>query len=438
VTRPHLYWSASFRIRQYVRGSLWVVPFIGGIVGWGLSFAAVWAQEAASGASPWKYTPDTALTLLTAIVGATVGLTGFVVTVSVLVVQMATGTFSARYMRIWYRDRTLKAVLAVLIGTFIFSFSLLRRVEDPENVPNLGVSACGFLLGAGIVLFLVFLDRAVHRLRPVAVADLVARAGRVSMRSVAAIASSPRRKSDDDAITALVQRPAAFVVRSPRAGAIQAIHEAGLVAFARQHDSVVVLPHAVVNIVSRGGSLLQVHGDVTATPMLERSLARMVALGAERTIDQDPAFALRVLVDVAIRALSPAVNDPTTATQVIDHLEDTLTLIGSTPGLDGRWEFHDDEGELRLVVPAQRWDDYLSLGVTEIREYGSTSVQVVRRLRAMLLALRESVLPENAAAVERELAALEQMIARSFAGSVDAELAATWDRQGIGGARSLA
>jgi uncharacterized membrane protein len=274
-------------------------------------------------------------------------------------------------------------------------------VEDPAKVPNFGVTACGFLLGAGIVLFLVFLDRAVHRLRPVAVAALVAKSGRDSLRSVAAIASSPRRKSEDEEVRAVLERPAAFVARSARPGAIQAIHAAGLVAWAREQDCVLVLPHAVGIFVSRGTPIVQVHGDVTHTPMLERSLARMVALGAERTIDQDPAFALRVLVDVAIRALSPAVNDPTTATQVIDHLEDTLTLIGTTPGHDGRWEFHEEDGELRVIVPAQRWDDYLSLGVTEIREYGATSIQVVRRLRAMLLALSESVLPEYAPAPTR-------------------------------------
>ena len=89
-------------------------------------------------------------------------------------------------------------------------------------------------------------------------------------------------------------------------------------------------------------------------------------------------------------------------------------------------------------MPAQRWEDYLSLGVTEIREYGATSIQVVRRLRAMLLALRESVLPAYAAAVEQELATLERAVAGSFGDTVDAELAAAWDRQGIGGPRALA
>ena len=101
------------------------------------------------------------------------------------------------------------------------------------------------------MLFLVFLDRAVHRLRPVAVAALVAKAGRRSLRKVAAIASSPKRQADDDEIRALAARPPAFVARSGRPGAIQALDERGLVAWAREQDCVLVLPHAVGDFVSQ-------------------------------------------------------------------------------------------------------------------------------------------------------------------------------------------
>jgi uncharacterized membrane protein len=437
VIRPHLYWSSSFRVRQYVKGSLWVVPMVGGLVGYGLSWLASWAERAGDLPSAWTYSPSTALTVLTTIVAASVGLTGFVVTVAVLVVQTATGTFSARYLRLWYRDGMLKAVLAVLIGTFIFSFALLRRVEDPDTVPNLGVTLCGFALGAGAVLFLVFLDRAIHRLRPVAVAALVARSGRESFRSVAALASHERLAGDDE-IRALLAGTPAFVARSRRAGAIQAFDQRALVAWARSHDCVLVVPNAVGDFVSRGNPLVEVHGDAESSAMTERVLARLFVLGTERTVDQDPAFALRVLVDVAIRALSPAVNDPTTATQVMDHLEDTLAEIGGTRGLDGRWEFADEDGQLRVVMPAQRWEQYLSLGVTEIREYGATAIQVVRRLRALLLALRDAVLPEHAAAVEEELERLEHSAAHGFGDTVDRDLSGAADRQGIGGARALA
>ncbi len=123
--------------------------------------------------SRWAYSVGTAEAVLAAVVGASVALTGFVVTVSVLIVQMATGTFSARYMRLFYRDGLLKAVLAVLVGTLTFSYWLLRRVEQ-DSVPGFGVTLAGLLLVCGVLLFLFFLDRSIHRLRPVAVASLVA------------------------------------------------------------------------------------------------------------------------------------------------------------------------------------------------------------------------------------------------------------------------
>ena len=103
--------------------------------------------EDAIGDLGWTYSSGTGETVLTTIVTSAVGLTGFVVTVSVLVVQMATGTFSPRYMRLWYRDPVLKGVLAVLVGTFTFSFTLLRRIES-DSVPDLGVTLAGAFWGS--------------------------------------------------------------------------------------------------------------------------------------------------------------------------------------------------------------------------------------------------------------------------------------------------
>ena len=99
--------------------------------------------------------PSTTSTVLSAIIGAMAALTGFVVTVAVLVVQMVIGTFSARYMRLWYRDPVLQATLALLAGTLAFSFSLLRRVET-NFVPDIGITVAGVLVAAGLVLFLLF------------------------------------------------------------------------------------------------------------------------------------------------------------------------------------------------------------------------------------------------------------------------------------------
>jgi uncharacterized membrane protein len=159
----------------------------------------------------------------------------------------------------------------------------------------------------------------------------------------------------------------------------------------------------------------------------------MIALGRERTLDQDPAFALRILVDIAIRALSPAVNDPTTATQMIDHMGALLFGLGSVDP-EGRGIFAGPDGQVRLAIPTRSWEDYLDLGVHEIRQYGRTSPQTCRRLRALLIDLEDRVLPEHRPAVRRQLVILDRTVTEAFTDSDEREFALREDRQGIGGA----
>ena len=376
----------------------------------------------------WTYSASTATTVLAAIVGAMVALTGFALTVSVLGVQMATGTFSARYMRILLRDPMLKWLLAVLVGTTTFSFALLGRTES-QDVPDFGVTVAGGLVLVGLILFLVFLDRFLHRLRPVAVAEFVARAGKRAFEQVVAAAAS---REAPDVLPPDFQSPVGpvRVVRSAGPGAIQALDGRGLVRYARANRCRLVLRHTVGDFVPEGAALVEVYDNDPGADADER-LRGMIALGEERTIEQDPAFAIRIMVDIAIKALSPAVNDPTTAVQVVNYLGDTLRMVGSTP--PPARSAGDAAGSGDVLVPVRRWGEFLSLGVTEIREYGCSSVQVMRRLRAVLEELRESVLPERRAAVDAELARLEATVERHFSGTADLDLATVPDPQGIGG-----
>lgn len=424
-------WSVAFRLRRYVRESLWIVPFIGGALGWLFGFASTESGAVVDLSTRWQYSASTAEAVLAAVVAASVGLVGFVVTVSVLIVQMATGTFSARYMRIFYRDWAFKAVLGVLIGAFTFSYTLMRHVEA-DSVPNFGVTIAGLILGLGILLFVIFLDRAIHRLRPVAVAALVAKAGRRALREVLEAAARPGAPA---VVPTPYQPPGqpVLVVRMLRGGAIQAIDVDGLGSWAHANESLVVLRHPIGDFISAGSPLIEVYGRA-AEPAADSQLRAMVALGVERTIEQDPAFAVRIMVDIAIRALSPAVNDPTTAVQVIDHLEDLLREVGQVDLSDTGAPL--DDMPSGLVVPVRRWADYLTLSVTEIRQYGATSIQVVRRLRAMLEELAESVLPERREAVLSELARLDEAVGERWRGTADLDLAGVADRQGVGGPAS--
>jgi len=169
-----------------------------------------------------------------------------------------------------------------------------------------------------------------------------------------------------------------------------------------------------------------------ANPKDAQRLRTKLALGEERTIDQDPAFAIRVMVDIAIRALSPAVNDPTTATQVINHIGALLFGIGGRETGE-RGEYRDSDGAVRLTLPARSWRDYLELGLSEIRQYGATSPQVCRRLRALLVDLQTSVPTVNRTAVAEQLVRLDRTISTSFLDTEDRSLASLEDSQGIGG-----
>jgi uncharacterized membrane protein len=279
------------------------------------------------------------------------------------------------------------------------------------------------------LLFLLYFDRFLHRMRPVAVAAQLADQGRHAFEEWMEEAARP----DTSFVARGSWTPATaptFVLRSTRSGTIQAVDTAGLTAFARRHSCLVVFRHSVGDFVPVGAAILEVHGSTLPGAVSQR-LSGMVALGAERTIEQDPAFAIRVMVDIAIRALSPAVNDPTTAVQVLDYLEETLRLVGAAARpADGA---STDLLATGVVMPVRTWPEFLALGITEIREYGATSIQVTRRLNAMLEELAELVLPENRAAVDEEIRRLEATVAAVYTSSVDLDRAGAPDPQGIGG-----
>lgn len=420
-------WARAFQLRQGAKASMWLVPLAGLVAGVFLAEAALVVGRIEWIPPKWHYSATTASSVLSAIVGAMIALLGFVVTIGVLVVQQATGTLSPRYMRLWYRDRLQKAVLATFTGTFAFAFSLLRTIES-DSVPDLGVTLAGLAVAVSLLLLLVYLNRFTHILRPVAVADLVGRMGE-DVLTGSAVSSGTGTRPDAEAV--LPGEPVTGI-RAEHGGAIQAFDVAGLTALAERHDCVFVMPHLVGDFVPPGAALVEVHGGSPAPD--PRRIRGHVALGAERTIEQDPAFALRILVDIAIRALSPAVNDPTTAVQVLNHIEVFLHTAGRA-GLRRRHVHSDRHGRPRLVVPGQSWEDYLELAVTEIHAYGVQSIQVCRRLRALLEGLLDTVPEPFRPAVRTQLRLLEDSVERQFHDPVSRAMARVSDRQGIGGGR---
>jgi len=151
-------------------------------------------------------------------------------------------------------------------------------------------------------------------------------------------------------------------------------------------------------------------------------------------MEQDPRFAFRILVDIANKALSPGINDPTTAVLALDQIHRLLMYVGKRR-LDAG-QAYDALGRLRLCYRTPDWIDFVSLAVTEIRHYGASSMQVARRLHVLLEHLLR-VLPEaRKPALEQELALLQRATQRAFPDKEDRARAAVGDLQGIGSSES--
>jgi len=211
-------------------------------------------------------------------------------------------------------------------------------------------------------------------------------------------------------------------------GVLVAFDAGGLAAVARRADAVIALVPRAGDFVATEAPLFHLlsGGD----GLRDDDLRDRVALAAEWEIHQDPAFAFRIIVDIASKALSPAINDPTTAVIAIDHLQHLLTEVAHRELADDG--VGDATGQRRLVVRTPDWDDYLSLAATEIRLYGGSSIQVVRRLRAMLESLVETLPPGRAATLGEELDVLHRMVARLYLEPADLARADAADTQGMG------
>jgi uncharacterized membrane protein len=223
-------------------------------------------------------------------------------------------------------------------------------------------------------------------------------------------------------------RPTQVLLHRGRPQSLQAIDLKTLVQLARQDDACIEVVVAVGDTVLEGMPLLHLFGSDGRVP--EAQLRSAFALGDERTFEQDPKYAMRLLVDIAIRALSPAINDPTTAVQALDQIGDLLARLGRRRLEIG--EFQDNAGSVRVVAEFPSWDDFLHLGFEEILAYGAKSVQIMRRMKALVADLLAVLPAERHAALKYWRERLQTSIGRSFQDAEEKISASAEDRQGLG------
>src|SRR6476469_1161312 len=358
--------------------------------------------------------PDAALGILTTIAVSMVSLATLVLTITMVVVQLAMGQFSPRIVQTILQDKPSQLAIGLFIATFAHAMLSLREVgfDEPVTVPGLAIVVSYVLVLVSIVVLVLYVHHIGRSLRVSALIELV---------------GSDTRRLLDDVYPADEEFMAADQICSPRSGVLVHIDHERLVAAAREADCILELVPAMGEYVAAGTPLLRVDGDRSRLP---DDLDGALVLGLERTLDQDVAYGFRMLVDIAERSLSDSSYlDPTTAVQAIDRLHDNLRHLARRRFPDGT--YRDADGRLRLVMRVMTWKAYVHLAFDEIRQAGADSPQVARRLRAALDDLVSYAPVKRRAVLFDQLALLDQAInERVPEQERDAYMEA--DRQGIG------
>ena len=371
-----------------------------------------------------------AIAIDSSIASGMIALTGIVFALAFVMVQFGSVAYSPRLVLWIARDPLVMHAIGMFTATFLYALAALAWVDrgGSGRVPFVSTLTVIVLLLASVGVFVGLVQR-LQRLQVQNILIFVGDQGRKVIDELYPPLDGPATAPTGAEFS--LAPVSQIVVNSGRPRTIQALDVGVLLAAARESDGLIQVEAAVGDTVGEGVILLRVYG--AEKPIDEPRLRKAFALGDERTFEQDPKYALFLLVDIAIRALSPAINDPATAVQALDQIEDLLLRLGRRRLEIG--SFRDSEGTLRLTVPFPEWEDFLMLALEEIRHYGAESKHVMRRMGALLSDLIASVPPERRPALEREHTRLEAVIARSFADHDEVLLAAVEDRQGIGSPR---
>jgi uncharacterized membrane protein len=416
-------WLQRYQVRHYTGNAIWIFPVLA-------MLAALGGVHVLDGIEPWLgWEPgthlDTARSVLGALSSAMFTFIVFVCSALLVAFQLASAQLTPRIIALVLREPVTKLGLSMFVFTFTFTLAALVRIKN--SVPMLTAYLAAYSCLVSLAIFLYLIDRVCRLLRPSGAVLGVALVGRAVIENVypqriGEAKPAPREQS-------VVAHGKALTIPSHKDGVVLAFDPEGLVSLARRADAVIELVPQVGDFVAVGDPLFHVYGAGAA--FSAEVLYQSVAVGQERTLEQDPTFAFRILVDIASKGLSPAINDPTTAVLAIDQIHHLLRNVGSRHLVDG--QRRDSEGRLRLVYRTPDWEDFVRLAVTEIRQFGSQSIQIARRLRAMLENLLQTVPESRAALLRQELNLLRRSAERAFPEPEDRALADVSDLQGVGG-----
>jgi len=419
-------WLQRKRLGAFVKNSLWILP--------------VASMVAALICAPLTRGLDHLLRLrfldfglqgaraaIGMIAGAMLTFVVFFFSVVLLTVQIASSNLSPRIIARPFQLPVLKVSLSLFVFTFAYGIATLGRLED--QVLQLPVFITLLLSVASIGIFLFVVEHVGKKLRPVSVVTAVAQEGYAVVRNMYPLPWMTASIPELNGSALLKDSAARTIIHKGRPGVIVAFDAEGLTELAERHACVIELVPQVGDFVGAAAPLFRVYFG--GSQIRDNELRKSIALGPERTMEQDPAFAFRIIVDIAEKALSPAINDPTTGVLSIDQIQFLLQEVGKRDLTTG--VVCDGSGKVRLVYRTPDWGDFVLLSVSEIRQYGASSLQITRRLRAMLEDLISVLPPERIPLLEEQLDLLHASVEQSFPDPRDRRQAEIPDSQGLGG-----
>ena len=396
-----------------LRHSLWFVPTVSVGLATGLAAATVWASTLTpTGTEPGAPTllfgggPDEARAMLQTIAGSVITVAGVTFSITVVALQLASSQYSPRVLGSFLRDLGNQVALGIFIGTFVFALLILQTIRDeagdqPAFVPSVAMTAAlGLaLLSVGTIVYFIHHISTQIQISSIVeeIADETVGLIRRSWPDAGGDAQRRGEAASDDG------RDADWDVaaRAPRSGFVQYVAVEGLIDVAAEADALLRVEPGPGSWIDEGAPIVRVRGgDIRHTDALERH----VRIGSERTMQQDASFGVRQLVDIAVKALSPGINDPTSATYCVERLATILIEAGTRA--DPPTQHHASDGRLAVMMPVPGFSDLTSLAYDQIRHYGGDDAYVMRAVAEALVRIARRTPLERHAALREQAEAL--------------------------------
>lgn len=371
-----------------VRSSLWLLPslmMLGAIL---LALGTIRLDRAAT---VWEFDEawwmfgggaEEVRSVLSAIAGGIMTVTGVVFSITIVALQLASNQFTPRLLRNFTADRANQVVLGIFIGTFTYALLVegtIRSGPEREFVPTISVAiAVGLaLVSIGALIFYIN-----HASRIIQVSVIIDRVTHDTLRVVDKLFPEEFGRPLRSAAAAALPAGPSVQISTETGGFLQAVDEESIFEEAARGGYTVRMDIRIGDFVLPGATLATAWPRDRIDEELKRSIESAFVLGPERTPHQDVDFGVLELMDIAVKALSPSVNDPTTAIHCVDRLGELLVHLGRRN--EPVRERTDSRGRVRFISRPASFERTVSLAFDQIRHFGADNPAVVRRLIQML------------------------------------------------------